>query len=116
MQQPLFLIIGLIIGYLLFKKLMVAKINYADVLNRGGIVVDVRTPQEYDGGHIKGSLNIPLGNIGNRAADLKTKNVPVICVCASGMRSGQAASILKKNGIESYNGGNWGMVNRKING
>jgi rhodanese-related sulfurtransferase len=38
---------------------------------------------------------------------IKKWNKPVITCCASGMRSGSAASILKKNGVEAYNAGPW---------
>jgi rhodanese-related sulfurtransferase len=113
-MKLLYIGIGAAIGIYLFKKFMIASADYKGLMAKGAIVIDVRSPQEYDNGHINGSLNIPLGIITQRAADIKAKNVPVICVCASGMRSGNASAILKKNGIESYNGGNWSVLNRKI--
>lgn len=63
---------------------------------KGAIVIDVRSQGEFAGGHIKGAKNIPLNEIGNKINDIKKLNKPVIACCASGMRSSQATSILKK--------------------
>lgn len=81
---------------------------------QGAIVVDVRTPGEFKSGHVKGSRNIPLQNIGTKTAELKKLNKPLILCCASGMRSAQATSILKNAGIDCVNGGSWGKVNRSL--
>jgi phage shock protein E len=86
----------------LFKKT-----DYKKLLNYGAVIIDVRSPGEYKGGAVPGSENIPLGNIPGRLKQIKSLNVPVICVCASGMRSGAASGQLKAAGIESYNGGPW---------
>jgi phage shock protein E len=109
-----YIAIGALVGIYLFKKFMIANVDYKALLARGAMIIDVRSPQEYDAGHIQESKNIPLGQIAQRASDLKTNNVPIICVCASGMRSGNAVAILKKNGIECYNGGGWSNLNKKI--
>ena len=76
-------------------------------MSDGAIIVDVRSPGEYAGGHVKGSKNIPLDKISEKIETIKKWNKPVITCCASGMRSGSAASILKKNGVEAYNAGPW---------
>jgi phage shock protein E len=113
-MKIVYIAIGALIGIYLFKKMMAANMDYRALMAKGAIIIDVRTPQEFDGGNIKGSKNIPLGQIAQRAADLKEKNVPIICVCASGMRSGNACSILKKAGVECYNGGGWSSLNNKL--
>lgn len=74
-------------------------------------VVDVRTPGEYMGGHVAGSINIPLNEIAERLEELKQLPQPLVLCCASGNRSGQATSFLKNNGIECSNGGSWLNVN-----
>ncbi len=74
-------------------------------------VVDVRTPAEFMGGHVAGSKNIPLNEIEGRLEEIKSLPQPLILCCASGMRSGQATSILTKQGLECYNGGPWTAVN-----
>ena len=82
------------------------KVDLAEVIARGGVIIDVRTTGEYAGGHVKGSLNIPLAGLGSQIPKLK-KDKPVITCCASGMRSGSAKSMLQAQGFEVYNGGSW---------
>lgn len=89
-------------------------VNFAQLVKEGAAIVDVRTKAEYQQGHIKGSLNIPLNNLSNHYASLK-KDKPVITCCASGMRSAQAKNILKANGFsEVHNGGGWSSLQNKI--
>ncbi len=73
-------------------------------------IVDVRTPAEFMGGHVNGSVNIPLQEIPTRLAEFKKMENIVLC-CASGNRSGQATAYLKQNGIECENAGSWLEVN-----
>ena len=83
------------------------KADLGAVIARGGIIIDVRTAGEYAGGHVKGSLNIPLAAVASQMSKLKKDN-PVITCCASGMRSGQAKTMLQANGFkEVYNAGSW---------
>jgi rhodanese-related sulfurtransferase len=89
------------------------KVDIAELLRNGATIVDVRTKSEYAGGHVKGSVNIPLDQIGKQIDKLK-KHQPIVTCCASGMRSGSAASMLKSKGIEAYNGGSWASVNNKL--
>ncbi|MCF8321150.1 MAG: rhodanese-like domain-containing protein [Flavobacterium sp.] len=82
--------------------------------DKGAIVIDVRSHGEFAGGHIKGAKNIPLNELGGKINDIKKLKLPVIACCASGMRSSQATSILKQNGIEAINGGGWQSLQRKL--
>lgn len=84
------------------------------MLAQGAKIIDVRSPAEFQSGHIPGSENIPLQMIQTEAGKIKHMNSPIICVCASGMRSGQASKYLKSQGIDSINGGGWSKVNRII--
>lgn len=76
-----------------------------------GTIVDVRTYEEFMGGNVAGSINIPLNEIPPRIEDLKALKAPLILCCASGGRSGQAHNYLSQFGIECYNGGSWLNVN-----
>lgn len=90
------------------------KVDYADLVKQGAIILDVRSKGEYQGGHIKGSINIPVDTLNNNLSKLK-KDKPIITCCASGMRSASAKSILKSNGFtEVYNGGGWSSLQNKI--
>ncbi|MCF8450388.1 MAG: rhodanese-like domain-containing protein [Taibaiella sp.] len=89
-------------------------INYKELLNNGALVIDVRTREEYSGGHFSGSFNLPLDTIEMHAPDLKLKNKPIILVCRSGARSGAAAGILGSMDIETYNGGGWDAFEQAV--
>ena len=89
-------------------------VNYPDLKNRGAVIVDVRSPHEYAGGHIRGSINIPLGNLQGELKRLPDKQKPIITCCASGMRSASAKNILRSKGYtEVINGGGWYGLNEK---
>lgn len=88
--------------------------NIKDFLDKNAIIIDVRTSGEFSSGHIKGSKNIPLNTISSQIETIKKLHKPVIVCCASGMRSSQAASILKSNGIETMNGGGWKNLESKL--
>ncbi len=98
------------------KKLFGAgtPVNYNELIKQGAVIVDVRSKSEYQDGHIKGSVNIPLQTLEGNLKKLK-KDKPVITCCASGMRSASAKGILKSNGFkEVYNGGGWVSLKNKI--
>lgn len=81
---------------------------------KNAIILDVRTYEEFASGHIKGSKNIPLQILGSKINEIKKLNKPVIACCRSGMRSAQATSILKQNGIDCINGGGWQSLQSKL--
>lgn len=89
--------------------------DYSEMIKNGGIILDVRSPGEFKGGHIKGSRNIPLNSLPANLKKLKSKDQPIITCCASGMRSASAKSILQSNGYTNvYNGGGWRSLQNKI--
>ncbi len=90
-----------------------AKTDFQELVANGAQIIDVRSPGEYKGGHIKGSLNIPVDQVRNRLGEIK-KDKPVITVCASGMRSASAQSTLKAAGYDAYNGGGWQSLEHKL--
>jgi phage shock protein E len=91
------------------------KVDYAEMIKQGAIVVDVRTKGEYTGGHIRGSVNIPVEQLNKNLHRLADKNKAIITCCASGMRSGAAKNILKSNGyLQVFNGGSWISLQSKI--
>lgn len=90
------------------------KVDFKEMVKDGAVILDVRTPAEYNGGHIKGSINIPLQSLDKNLGKLK-KDKPIITCCASGMRSASAKSILKSKGFEDvHNGGGWASLQSKI--
>jgi phage shock protein E len=90
------------------------KVDYAELVKQGATILDVRSKGEYQGGHIKGSVNISVDTLSTNLSKLK-KDKPIITCCASGMRSASAKGILKSNGFtEVYNGGGWSSLQNKI--
>ncbi len=76
-----------------FNTKMLAEKNYQ--------LVDVRTPEEFAGGHIDGALNLDWrgAEFKNQMATLD-KSVPVYIYCLSGGRSGEAATFMRKEGFQ----------------
>ena len=99
----------------IIKNLFGPGTDFKALQQNGAVIIDVRTPGEFSGGHINGAINIPVDNIRSKINDIKKKGKPVITCCASGMRSGSASSILKQAGVEAYNGGSWVSLNNKLN-
>ncbi|MCB0643003.1 MAG: rhodanese-like domain-containing protein [Phaeodactylibacter sp.] len=97
-----------------FKQIFGTSTDYKALVEAGALIVDVRTPQEFQAGHIKGSQNLPLGEFDRHIAKLQKAGKPIITCCASGMRSGSAAGKLKAAGVEAYNGGGWQSLNQAI--
>jgi phage shock protein E len=90
------------------------KVNYAELVQQGAVILDVRSKGEYQSGHIKGSINISVDTLNNNLSKLK-KDKTIITCCASGMRSAAAKNILKSNGFnEVHNGGSWISLQNKV--
>jgi phage shock protein E len=89
--------------------------DLAAMVADGALLVDVRTPGEYQSGHVKGSINIPLDQLGNQLGKLKnSKNIVVFC--QSGTRSRMAKMLLQQKGFNNVvNGGTWKAIYRLMN-
>lgn len=83
-----------------------------EAIKDGAFLVDVRTPAEFSAGSVKGAVNIPLDKISGKLGKFKNKQ-NIVVFCRSGSRSGQAKSILERNGFQNViNGGTWQNVNQ----
>lgn len=92
-----------------------SKVDFSELVKQGAVILDVRSKSEYQGGHIRGAINISVDQLGSNLHQLKDKTKPVITCCASGMRSASAKNILKSNGFsEVHNGGGWISLQNKI--
>lgn len=81
--------------------------------SENGILLDVRTPDEYGVGHIPGSVNVPVSRIAEAEKLIRSKDSPVCVYCRSGARAETAAAFLRRRGytnvrnlggIKKYNG------------
>ena len=67
----------------------------------GAVLLDVRTPEEYAGGHLAGSRNLPLQTIMNVEDEIPEMDTPVFVYCQSGGRSRRAAAFMEKIGYSN---------------
>jgi rhodanese-related sulfurtransferase len=81
------------------------------IKEKEGTIIDVRTQDEFRGGHVTDSINIPLQEIAARIDEVRLLTPPLILCCASGNRSRQVYNYLTQNGIKCYNAGSWLDVN-----
>lgn len=73
-----------------------------ELVAEGNILVDVRQPAEVELGYIKGSINIPLGQLRSRLNELP-KDKPIYITCQVGLRGYLATRILEQNGFKAIN-------------
>ena len=85
-----------------------------EAFQKNAVLVDVRTPEEFSEGSVKGAINIPLDKIDKNLDFFKDKKT-VIVFCKSGGRSSQAKSILDQDkNLEVINGGSWQNVQKVL--
>ncbi|MCO4762539.1 MAG: rhodanese-like domain-containing protein [Myxococcales bacterium] len=69
-------------------------------LKPGAKILDVRTPAEYGMSHLEGAVNVPVGALKRRLAEVGPKDGQVLLYCNSGAKSAKAATILKDAGYK----------------
>jgi phage shock protein E len=72
-----------------------------DNLKNGSLLLDVRTPEEFEAGHIEGAINMPLSEIQSGTLPKTGKEVELYVYCRSGNRSAQAKTILNQAGYQN---------------
>ena len=102
------LVVAVTLVYYTHVHLQSPQIGYGDVTVEDAksliesrpnlIILDVRTQEEYDDGHIEGALLIPVSELENRLDELE-KNSEILVYCRTGNRSSTAVNILKQNGF-----------------
>ncbi|WP_077211031.1 rhodanese-like domain-containing protein [Bacillus dakarensis] len=90
------------------KNISTAELK-AELKDKNKQFVDVRTPGEFKGNHIKGFKNIPLQQLTTMANQELSKEKEVVVICQSGMRSQQASKVLKKLGYTNITNVKGGM-------
>jgi rhodanese-related sulfurtransferase len=96
----------------LFKKTPKNEsVSIQKLLENGAMILDVRSEEEFVGGHCKGAVNIPLPVLESKLSSL-TKDKTIVTCCLSGGRAGLAKKILESHGhTDVHNGGGWRLVN-----
>jgi phage shock protein E len=76
----------------------VSRTKAHELVDSGGMLVDVRSQEEFDTGHLAGAFNVPLSELPQQAPMLVEKHKPIVVYCKSGLRSGAARRILHDAG------------------
>lgn len=75
--------------------------SVAKMIAEGAVVIDVRTVDEYEDGHMPNAINIPVGELVKRTAEIGPKDKPVVLYCETGSRSAMGAMLLKTMGYSN---------------
>lgn len=92
------LVLVLASGCLLFMHGNVSRAEAHHLVENGALLLDVRSPEEFQSGHLEGAVNIPVQDLEARMGEVGSKERPVVVYCHSGMRSGRAAQMLQRAG------------------
>ena len=105
MISKLILVVLLIVAagvlYLRFSAVRVSGSDARALVAKGATLLDVRSPEEFGGGHIDGAINIPIQALSGRMDELDDKNHEIVVYCQSGARSAMAKRLLERDGFTS---------------
>jgi phage shock protein E len=107
----------LVILYLLIQRSNLdAAHSVSDYLHRGALLVDVRSPSEFSGGHLPGAINLPLNQLDTLLPRYApSKHQMLLIHCKSGMRSSLAVKRLKRQGyVNTLNLGSYSRAARLV--
>lgn len=80
-------------------KLSVNSARAHAAVQAGARILDVRTAEEFQAGHIEGAINVPLADLTRRLKEVGSKEQAVVVYCRSGVRSAAAARLLAESGF-----------------
>jgi rhodanese-related sulfurtransferase len=75
--------------------------RFAELIDAGGRLIDVRRPYEFEGSRVAGAENIEMNEL-TAAAEAIERDRPVLFYCRSGNRSGMAAAAFREAGYDAY--------------
>ena len=118
MIRKVFLAILLIFGFSFAYQDLNAKQFYEMIQKEKDVIIlDVRTPQEYQEGHISNAINIPVQILGQQLDKLnKFKDKKILVYCRSGHRSAIASQILDRAGFKNVYNLKGGLFEWKASG
>ncbi len=118
-MTPVFwiVIVGAVAAFLLVKHVTQVKAATArEWLDKGALVIDVRSEGEFQERHLPGTINIPLNRLGSEIARrAPNKAQPLLLHCLTGTRSGMGTSLLKRMGYQHvFNLGSYGRAQKVL--
>jgi phage shock protein E len=114
---PETLLFVLVAAYICLWRSSHEALKYArEYQNQGGLLIDVRSPSEYDAGHLPKAINLPLNELDNYVPRLaRDKNQILLLHCSTGLRSELAAKRLKRQGYaKAFSLGSYSRAARLI--
>ena len=103
MLSKLFVVVLVIIAaavlYMRFSAVRISGRDARDLVAKGALLLDVRSPGEFAGGHIDGAISIPVQELVGRTDELGDKSGEIVVYCQSGSRSAMAKRLLESNGF-----------------
>jgi phage shock protein E len=115
---PFLILAAVVVVVLMLKKLgQISATEALSYLKNGALVIDVRSPGEFNSGHLARAINVPLDEIETAGPKrVEDKNQVLLLYCASGMRSGVAKGKLKSLGYtNAFNLGSYGRAESILN-
>ena len=116
-MKTIYLIAGVVLlVYISYRTYRFATLDngLAEKIEKGAVILDVRTEKEFETGHIDGSINMSLGTIRERYQELDTNKTYITC-CSHGLRSVKVETILKEKGFKNvFNGGAWSDLEKIV--
>ena len=92
-------------------------INYAQLVSMGAVILDVRTTDEFELGHIAGAINIPVEILRDHMDRLTNKQGTIIACCTDGSKSWYAKNLLDATGYRHvYDAGSWVKLQHRLQG
>jgi len=94
--------LAILVVFVLYQRFTSVRISASDarsLVSKGAVLVDVRSPGEFSGGHIEGAISIPIQELRDRTDELGDKSGPIVLYCQSGARSAMAKRLLEGNGF-----------------
>lgn len=116
MRMAVIIAVILVALYAAYKIYSTNKVDkqLEQLLQQKHVILDVRTPSEFSGGHIEGAVNIPLSQL--RTIEMPMdKDAVIITCCSHGLRSVKAVEVLKARGfVNAHNGGAWTDLEKQL--
>lgn len=116
---PFVVVLTLAAGYMYMKRSgQVSSKEAAEYLKNGAIVIDVRSPNEFESGHILQAYNMPLDRIEILVPTaVRDKNKPLLLHCSTGVRSRLAQKKLEEIGYKNvFNLGSYERAGKIVMG
>ena len=101
-SKVILVVLALLVVVVLYLKLTAVRISGPEahaMVEKGALLLDVRSEGEYANGAIEGSLNIPIHELAGRMDELGNKDGEIVIYCQSGGRSAMAKRLLESNGF-----------------